>query len=68
VAVLVDATIVRMVLVPATMELLGNANWWFPRWLARVVPRVSVERESGGIDDDYRRVMEEESLGRRGIR
>jgi RND superfamily putative drug exporter len=45
VAVLVDATIVRMVLVPATMELLGNANWWLPRWLARVVPRVSVERE-----------------------
>ena len=33
VAVLIDATIVRMVLVPATMELLGDANWWFPRWL-----------------------------------
>jgi putative drug exporter of the RND superfamily len=45
-AVLVDATIVRMVLVPATMELLGNANWWLPRWLDRVVPRIIVEREA----------------------
>jgi RND superfamily putative drug exporter len=43
VAVLVDATIVRMILVPATMEVLGNANWWFPRWLARVVPRIGME-------------------------
>jgi RND superfamily putative drug exporter len=43
VAVLVDATIVRMVLVPATMELLGKANWWMPRWLDRILPRVNVE-------------------------
>jgi putative drug exporter of the RND superfamily len=43
VAVLVDATIVRMVLVPATMELLGDRNWWLPRWLDRVVPRIHVE-------------------------
>ncbi|HEY4397452.1 MAG TPA: hypothetical protein VGO28_07235, partial [Acidimicrobiia bacterium] len=43
VAVLVDATVVRLVLVPATMELLGRANWWLPRWLSRVVPRVDVE-------------------------
>jgi RND superfamily putative drug exporter len=42
-AIFVDATIVRMVLVPATMELLGNANWWLPRWLDRLVPRISVE-------------------------
>lgn len=39
VAVLLDATVVRMVLVPALMELLGRANWWLPRWLARVLPR-----------------------------
>jgi putative drug exporter of the RND superfamily len=45
VAVLVDATIVRMVLVPATMELLGGANWWFPRWLDRIVPHLDVEGE-----------------------
>jgi len=43
VAVLLDATVVRMVLVPATMELLGDRNWWLPRWLQRVLPRVSVE-------------------------
>jgi putative drug exporter of the RND superfamily len=42
-AVLVDATLVRMVLVPATMELLGTANWWFPRWLDRAVPTLSME-------------------------
>jgi RND superfamily putative drug exporter len=42
-AVLVDATLVRMILVPATMELLGDANWWFPNWLDRAVPNISVE-------------------------
>lgn len=42
-AVLVDATIVRMLLVPATMELLGNANWWLPKWLDRILPKISVE-------------------------
>ncbi|HEU5001229.1 MAG TPA: MMPL family transporter [Actinomycetota bacterium] len=41
-AVLVDATLVRMVLVPSTMELLGNANWWLPRWLNRLLPKVNV--------------------------
>jgi RND superfamily putative drug exporter len=43
VAVLVDATIVRMVLVPATMELLGDRNWWFPKWMNRLLPRIDVE-------------------------
>jgi RND superfamily putative drug exporter len=38
-AVLIDATLVRMVLVPATMALLGRANWWLPRWLDRLLPR-----------------------------
>jgi RND superfamily putative drug exporter len=42
-AIFVDATLVRMVLVPSTMELLGNANWWLPHWLDRLVPRISVE-------------------------
>jgi RND superfamily putative drug exporter len=32
-----------MVLVPATMELLGDRNWWLPRWLARILPRVNIE-------------------------
>jgi putative drug exporter of the RND superfamily len=43
-AVAIDATIVRIVLVPATMELLGRANWWFPRWLDRFLPRLEIER------------------------
>jgi RND superfamily putative drug exporter len=44
VAVAVDATVVRVVLVPATMELLGKANWWLPRWLDRLLPDVTVDR------------------------
>jgi RND superfamily putative drug exporter len=47
VAVLVDATLVRMLLVPATMELLGRANWWLPRWLDRLIPTLRVEAEPG---------------------
>ena len=39
--VLLDATLVRVVLVPATMRLMGDANWWLPRWLDRVLPKVS---------------------------
>jgi putative drug exporter of the RND superfamily len=42
-AVLIDATLVRMVLVPSAMELLGRANWWMPSWLDRAVPRLGVE-------------------------
>ena len=37
-AILIDATIVRMVLVPAVMQLLGDRNWWLPRWLDRLIP------------------------------
>ncbi|MGY1772659.1 MMPL family transporter [Blastococcus sp. SYSU D00813] len=42
-AVLIDATVVRLVLVPATMELLGRANWWLPRRLDRALPHLTVE-------------------------
>jgi RND superfamily putative drug exporter len=42
-AVLLDATIVRMVLVPATMAMLGNANWWLPGWLDRILPHMDLE-------------------------
>ncbi|MGZ4151620.1 MAG: MMPL family transporter, partial [Actinomycetota bacterium] len=45
VAVLVDATVVRIVLLPATMVLLGDANWWLPRWLGRVLPHLEIEGE-----------------------
>jgi RND superfamily putative drug exporter len=43
VAVLIDATLVRMVLVPATMSLMGRANWWLPGWLDRVLPHLDLE-------------------------
>ena len=42
-AVFIDATIVRMVLVPATMELLGDRNWWIPKWIDRILPKIDVE-------------------------
>jgi RND superfamily putative drug exporter len=45
VAIFVDATVVRMLLVPATMELLGDANWWLPGWLDRILPNVHIEGE-----------------------
>ncbi|MGW8776472.1 MMPL family transporter [Streptomyces sp. NPDC055796] len=45
-AILIDATVVRMVLVPATMTLLGRTNWWLPKWLDRMLPRGPV-----GTDD-----------------
>jgi uncharacterized membrane protein YdfJ with MMPL/SSD domain len=51
VAVLVDATVVRLVLVPAVMEMLGKANWWLPSWLARVMPAPQL---SGAADRTIR--------------
>jgi putative drug exporter of the RND superfamily len=52
VAVLVDATLVRMVVVPAAMELLGHRNWWMPRWLDRVLPRVAIDGPVGSTRRD----------------
>jgi uncharacterized membrane protein YdfJ with MMPL/SSD domain len=43
VAIALDATLVRLVLVPATMEIMGRWNWWLPRPLARVLPRAGFE-------------------------
>ncbi|MEQ0558246.1 MMPL family transporter [Amycolatopsis sp. NEAU-NG30] len=43
IAVLVDAFVVRMTLIPAVMTLLGRANWAYPRWAERITPRLSVE-------------------------
>ncbi|MCW2603805.1 MAG: family transporter [Pseudonocardiales bacterium] len=42
-AILIDATVIRMMLVPATMALLGKANWWLPSWLDRLLPRLTIE-------------------------
>ena len=40
-----DATLIRMVLVPSTMSLLGDANWWFPKWLS-FLPRIDIEGDA----------------------
>jgi len=56
-AILIDATIIRMVMVPATMELLGDRNWWLPGWLDRLLPTVYVEgRET--TDDEVEDAVE----------
>jgi putative drug exporter of the RND superfamily len=47
-AIFLDATLVRMVLVPAVMQLLGSRNWWIPSWLEKVLPRLDVERDAVG--------------------
>jgi RND superfamily putative drug exporter len=47
-AIFLDATVVRMVLVPAVMQLLGSRNWWIPNWLERILPRLDVERVAVG--------------------
>jgi RND superfamily putative drug exporter len=41
--VIVDAIIIRMAVVPSVMQLLGRSNWWFPKWLDRILPDLSVE-------------------------
>jgi RND superfamily putative drug exporter len=41
--ILVDAVVIRMCIVPSVMMLFGDANWWFPRWLDRVLPRLAVD-------------------------
>ena len=41
-AIFLDATLVRLILVPSIMQLLGDANWWFPRWLDRLVPHIGL--------------------------
>ena len=46
IAIFVDATIVRMILVPAAMKLMGDANWWIPGWLDRVLPTIDIEGEA----------------------
>jgi RND superfamily putative drug exporter len=42
-AIFIDATVVRMILVPATMKLMGDANWWLPTWLDRLLPNIDID-------------------------
>jgi RND superfamily putative drug exporter len=51
VSILIDASLVRMILVPSVMELLGGANWWMPKWLDRIVPTLGAEVDASAEDD-----------------
>ena len=51
VAVLLDVTLVRMVLVPSAMSLLGDRAWWLPKWLDRLLP--SIDLEGGYVDSEF---------------
>ena len=57
-AVLLDATLIRMLLVPATMELLGDRNWWIPAWLDRLLPQLNVEGAANHDEDPAQREPE----------
>ena len=52
-AIFIDATVVRIVLVPAVMELMGEVNWWLPAWLDRLLPHIQTEgaRETAALPD-----------------
>jgi len=51
-AVLIDAFVVRLVLVPSLMSMFGKANWWLPGWLERILPTVKVEPGEDEVADD----------------
>jgi RND superfamily putative drug exporter len=51
-AVIIDAFIVRLILVPALMSMFGKANWWLPGWLDRLLPKVHIEPGEDEIADD----------------
>jgi RND superfamily putative drug exporter len=61
-AVFIDATVVRLVLVPATMELLGDRNWWFPKML-EWVPRIHIEGSAAPVGERTREPEPEPALG-----
>ncbi|MEM9467203.1 MAG: MMPL family transporter [Actinomycetota bacterium] len=52
-AIFVDATIVRIILVPATMKLMGDTNWWIPQWLDRLIPQIDIEGDSALPPAEY---------------
>jgi RND superfamily putative drug exporter len=56
-AIAVDATVVRCLLVPAVMVMLGRANWWLPGWAGRLLPRVGIE------GDDYFKAKDAAAAG-----
>jgi RND superfamily putative drug exporter len=52
VAIALDATLVRLILVPAAMQLMGRWNWWLPGWLDRILPDFNVEGDSSSEPPD----------------
>lgn len=62
-AVLIDAFVVRLVLVPSLMSMFGKANWWLPGWLDRILPTVKIEPGEDEIADDTDPRRERESVG-----
>jgi RND superfamily putative drug exporter len=61
-AVLIDATLIRIILVPAAMQLMGHWNWWFPAWLDRLLPRVDISEGEAGAAPPRREIV---TIGRR---
>ena len=51
-AVIIDAFVVRLILVPAVMSMLGRANWWLPKWLDRILPTITIEQGDDEVVDD----------------
>jgi RND superfamily putative drug exporter len=62
VAVILDATVVRCLLVPATMLLMGKVNWWMPGWLDRAVPHMSIEGAEFFLARDYEAIEDEPAM------
>ena len=62
-AIFLDATVVRLVLVPATMTLLGDANWWLPGWLGRLLPII----DAGAVSDAGRVVVVADAVDARHV-
>jgi trehalose monomycolate/heme transporter len=62
IALVVDATIIRVLLVPSTMRLLGRANWWAPRPLRGLYARYGI-REEGGLPPAAERASQPERVG-----
>ena len=60
IAVILDATVVRCLLVPALMVLMGKLNWFMPRWLDKIVPHMSIEGAEFFRERDAARAREPE--------
>ena len=64
VAVILDATVVRCLLVPATMLMMNKINWWMPGWLDRAVPHMSIEGAEFFLARDYEEIEGEHAMAK----